>query len=40
MKNFLNALYEIFESMGRAKAASHFARCGMHEEAKAIMMAK
>ena len=40
MKNFLNTLYEIFESMGKAKAASHLARCGMHKEAKEIMLAK
>jgi hypothetical protein len=40
MKRFLNALYEIFEGIGRAKAAAHLARCGMHEEAKALMLAK
>ncbi len=40
MKNFLNTLYEIFESMGRAKAAAHFARSGMHAEAKALMLSK
>ena len=40
MKNFLNTLYELFESMGKAKAASHLARCGMHKEAKEIMLAK
>jgi hypothetical protein len=40
MKSFLNAIYEILESIGRAKAASHLARCGMHNEAKAIMLAK
>jgi hypothetical protein len=40
MKNFLNVLYEIFESIGRAKAASHLARCGMHEEAKTLMLTK
>ena len=38
MKLFLNALYEIFESLGRAKAASHLARCGMVDEAKALMI--
>jgi hypothetical protein len=38
MKSFLNTLYEIFESMGRAKAASHLARCGMIDEAKALMI--
>jgi hypothetical protein len=40
MKKLLNALYEIFESMGRAKAASHLARCGMYDEAKTLMTAK
>ena len=40
MKNILNTIYEIFESMGKAKAASHLARCGMHKEAKELMMAK
>jgi hypothetical protein len=40
MKSFLNTLYEIFESMGRAKAAAHFARAGMHKEARDIMLAK
>ena len=40
MKTFLNAVYEIFESMGRAKAAAHLARCGMHKEAKDLMLAK
>jgi hypothetical protein len=40
MKRFLNALYEIFESLGRAKAASHLARCGMHKEARDLMLAK
>jgi hypothetical protein len=39
MKNFLNTLYEIAESMGRAKAAAHMARQGFHKEAKAIMLA-
>lgn len=36
----LNAIYEILESIGRAKAASHLARCGMYNEAKALMLAK
>jgi hypothetical protein len=40
MKSFLNTLYEIFESLGRAKAASHLARCGMHKEARDLMLAK
>jgi hypothetical protein len=40
MKNFLNTLYIIFESMGKAKAAAHLARCGMHKEARDLMTAK
>lgn len=40
IKNFLNALYQIFETMGRATAASHLARCGLHAEAKALMLSK
>jgi hypothetical protein len=40
MKNFLNTLYEIFEGLGKARAASHLARCGMHKEAKELMLAK
>ena len=40
MKNFLNTLFEILESLGKAKAASHLARCGMHQEAKDLMLAK
>ena len=40
MKNFFDTLYEIFERIGRARAAAHFARNGMYEQAKAIMLAK
>lgn len=40
MKKLLNTIYEILESIGRAKAASHLARCGMHNEAKALMLAE
>lgn len=40
MKTLLNTIYEIFESLGRAKAAAHFARHGMYEEAKAVMTAQ
>jgi hypothetical protein len=39
MKLFLNAIYEILESMGRAKAAAHLAQHGHHAEAKALMLA-
>lgn len=38
IKNFLHSLYQICESMGRAKAAAHLARCGLHAEAKALML--
>jgi hypothetical protein len=40
MKTFLNTLYEILESMGRAKAAACLARHGRNEEAKALMLAE
>jgi hypothetical protein len=39
MKKILNAIYEVMESVGRAKAAAHLSRMGMHEEAKALMLA-
>jgi hypothetical protein len=38
MKKILNAIYEILESMGRAKAAACLARHGRHEEAKALLL--
>ena len=40
MKSFFNTIYEILESMGRAKAAAHLSRQGKHEEAKAILLAE
>jgi len=40
MKSFFNAIYEILESMGRAKAAAHLSRNGHVEQAKALMLAK
>jgi hypothetical protein len=40
MKKFLNILFEILESMGKAKAAAHLTRSGKHKEAKALMMTK
>lgn len=40
MKSFFNAIYAIFESMSRARAASALARSGLHAEAKALMLAK
>jgi hypothetical protein len=39
MKRFFNAVYEVLESMGRAKAAAHLSRQGKHEEAKAVLLA-
>jgi hypothetical protein len=39
MKSFFNAIYEILESMGRAKAAAHLAQHGHVEQAKALMLA-
>jgi hypothetical protein len=40
MKRMFNAIYEILESMGRAKAAAHLSRQGHHEQAKALMLAE
>ena len=40
MKQFLNALYEVLESIGRAKAAAHLSRQGLYDEAKALMLSK
>ena len=39
MKSFLNAIYDILESIGRAKAAAALTRSGLHAEAKALMLA-
>jgi hypothetical protein len=38
MKKFFNAVYEVLESLGRAKAAAHLSRHGHYEEAKALML--
>jgi hypothetical protein len=38
MKKIFNVIYEIMESMGRAKAAAHLCRQGRHEEAKKLMI--
>jgi hypothetical protein len=40
MKNFLNTLSSLFESIGKARAAAHLARCGLHKEARDLMLAK
>jgi len=37
MKNFLNTLYNFFQAMGEAKAASALARAGMHKDAEKLM---
>jgi hypothetical protein len=37
MKNFLNTLYEIGLSIGKARAAAAMARVGLYKEAQAIM---
>jgi hypothetical protein len=39
MKRFFTAIYEVMESLGRAKAASHLARQGLHKEARKLMLA-
>ena len=39
MKKFFTAIYEVMESMGRAKAAARLARHGHVEQAKALMLA-
>jgi hypothetical protein len=39
MKQFFNTIYEILESLGRAKAAAALSRQGLHEEAKKLMLA-
>ena len=38
MKSFLKYLYDVVESIGRAKAASHLARMGNYEAAKRVMV--
>lgn len=39
MKKILNAVYDFIETVGRAKAAAHLSRMGLHEEARALMLA-
>jgi hypothetical protein len=38
MKSFLNRIYDIFDSMNRARAAAHFSRMGRHDLAKQILL--
>ena len=40
MKSILNAIYELFVVMGKAKAATALARSGDYESAKHIMTKK
>lgn len=40
MKKFFTVIYEVMESLGRAKAAAHLSRQGLHKEAKALMLAE
>lgn len=40
MKKVLNTIYEILESIGRAKAAAALSRSGLHAEARALMLSK
>ena len=37
MKNFLHAVLGLFESIGRARAATHYSRMGDYESAKRVM---
>jgi hypothetical protein len=39
MKNFFNVIYQVLESIGRAKAAAHLSRQGQYAEAKALLLA-
>lgn len=39
MKNFLKQVVEFFDAVGRARAAAHLSRQGLHAEAKALMLA-
>jgi hypothetical protein len=40
MKSFFNTIYEVLESMSRAKAAAHLARMGHIDMAKELMLSK
>lgn len=40
MKNFLNMLYEIGISFGKARAAAAMVRAGLYDEAKELMATK
>jgi hypothetical protein len=38
IKGIWQSILSIMESMGRAKAAAHLTRMGLHKEARAIML--
>jgi hypothetical protein len=38
MKKIFTIIYEILESMGRAKAAAHLSRHGQHAKAKELLL--
>jgi hypothetical protein len=38
MKQFFNVIYEVLESLGRAKAAAYLSRHGHYEKAKELMI--
>jgi hypothetical protein len=38
MKKFFNAIYQVFLSIGQARAAATLSRHGLHEEAKALLL--
>jgi hypothetical protein len=40
MRSFLNTIYEILESIGRANAAAALSRSGHYAEARALMLNK
>jgi hypothetical protein len=37
MKTVLNYIWSVFDSFGRARAASHLARIGQYEAARRVM---
>lgn len=38
MKTILNKIVDLFESLGKARAASELARAGYYKEARALMI--
>ena len=37
MKSIIKSIWSVFDSFGRARAASHFARTGDYEAARRVM---